>query len=224
MEYKNNHKNLITEELNFWKNWFKNEGGIYKDDYKFRIDNNSKINESCWILKDLNPNDKVLDVGCGPIPSYGYYLGKSKINLTGVDPLANEYNELIEKYIPSLNFRGTFGYGEKLQELFQQNEFDRVVSRNALDHSYNPITCLKNMINVCKTSGIIKFIVYENEAIHANYTGLHQWNFFIENERLKLSNKFQETFIEDHIECESIKPILSKDRLIFVEIKPSHEA
>jgi len=75
-------------------------------------------------------------------------------------------------------------------------------------------------------NGILKFIVYENEGIHGNYTGLHQWNFFIENEKLKLSNKYQETFIEDQIECESIKIILSKtqkreNRLIFVEIKPS---
>jgi ubiquinone/menaquinone biosynthesis C-methylase UbiE len=130
------------------------------------------------LFQNFNKDEKVLDVGCGPLPSYGYYINGSKLNPIGIDSLANDYNQLIESYAPNVQFRGVHGYGKNLLNHFNEKEFDRVISINALDHSYDPILCINNMIKVCKSNGIIKFIVYENEAIHAEYNGLHQWNCF----------------------------------------------
>lgn len=219
MEYKHNHSDLLISELDFWKNWFKEKGGEYKQDYIFRTNNESEIDSNSWVFNSLRKTDKVLDVGCGPMPSYGYCIGGQSIDLIGIDPLADEYNRLIEMYTPNVKFRAMKVDGEKMLDVFKENQFDKVFSQNALDHSYNPILCIQNMVKVCKNTGIVKFVVFENEAKYGKYNGLHQWNFTIENKKLKLWNRDGATFIDDHIQCKYIKSSL-QERYVFVEIAP----
>ncbi len=220
LEYNHNHEELLDVELQFWKKWFKNEGGQWHDDYTHRTNDKSEIDINSWHLSGISQEDKILDVGCGPIPICGARLKGKKIQIVGVDPLAEEYNKLIEKYAPQVEFRGIKGTGENLLDIFGNEEFDMVISRNALDHSENPILCIQNMIKVCKKNGIVRFDVSENEGLFENYSGLHKWNFTLYNKKLKLWNKEEKVFmVEDYIDCKYMN-IISGDRHLSIEIKP----
>lgn len=227
LEYNHNHEELLPSELQWWKRWFETKGAIANDEkgWIWRTNNEAEINIDGWMFKGASARDKILDIGCGPISGHGSKIKGEIINIIGLDPLAKEYNKLIEKYAPQVEFRGIKGTGENLLDIFGNEEFDMVISANALDHSRDPILCIQNMVKVCKKNGIIRFCVAENEAVRSNYEGLHQWNFTIHNGKLKLWNKDGETFVEEHIDYEYIK-IDSEDwhgfgtKGLLIEIKP----
>tara|TARA_A100001037_G_scaffold244817_1_gene225897 strand:+ start:65891 stop:66556 length:666 start_codon:yes stop_codon:yes gene_type:complete len=218
-DYTYDHKNLLLTELSFWEDWFKTQGGKWNGDYLNRTNNNSEIDKNCWFMSDVSIDDKILDVGCGPIPKYGFKLNGVKLNIIGTDPLADRFNKLLEKYTPDVEFRGMCVSGENLLDSFSDAEFDKVFSINAIDHSHNPILCIQNMIKVCKKTGIVKINVYKNEGKHERYHGLHKWNFTVERGKLKLWNCDGNAFIEDHIDCQDIQSNLN-GRSVNIQIKP----
>ena len=67
--------------------------------------------------------------------------------------------------------------GEELAFHFPQNHFHFILSRNALDHTENPILTIANMMYVLKPTRHIYIEVQKNEASRQKYDGLHQWNF-----------------------------------------------
>lgn len=227
LKYNHNHEELLPSELQWWKRWFQTKGAVAhcEKDYIWRTDNEAEIEINSWMFKGVSAKDKILDIGCGPLPGHGSKIKGEKVNIIALDPLAEEYNKLIEEYAPQVEFRGIKGTGENLLDIFKNEEFDMVISANALDHSRDPILCIQNMIKVCKKNGIVRFCVAENEAVRSMYNGLHQWNFTVHDDKLKLWNKEGETFVEEHIDCEYIK-IDSEDWSLFgskgllIEIKP----
>ena len=48
--------------------------------------------------------------------------------------------------------------------------------RNALDHCFDPIFGLYQLLYICRIGGKVVLLHDENEAEHANYDGFHQWN------------------------------------------------
>ncbi|MDL2307144.1 class I SAM-dependent methyltransferase [Desulfovibrio sp. OttesenSCG-928-C06] len=120
---------------------------------------------------------RILDVGCGPISTLGTtYEGKS-IELIGIDPLTQYYQELLSQYDIHLTFEPIQGEGERLLDYFAPNSFDLVYSRNALDHSHDPYEAIKAMLTVCKPKSYVVFSVFKNEGLNSGYVGFHQWNF-----------------------------------------------
>jgi hypothetical protein len=61
--------------------------------------------------------------------------------------------------------------------------------RNALDHSYDPLAGIKQMIGVVKKGQVVILEHAANEAEKANYVGFHQWNICMENNEFILWNK-----------------------------------
>jgi SAM-dependent methyltransferase len=164
---------------------------------------------------------KVLDVGCGPISKVGSRWPGRPVELTCVDPLAETYNELLDKNCPGIKHRPIYGVGEKLKEQFGDETFDIVFSLNALDHSYNPLCAIKNMVSVTKDHGMTYFIVSEREADHWNYEGMHQWNFYTEKGRLMLSNRDTEP-IDCNAEFDPEKYrmiVMNRDGLVYTEVR-----
>jgi hypothetical protein len=127
-----------------------------------------------------------LDVGSGPFPFLGRTSTKN-IQLTAVDYLAESYYKLYNQYNV---YPPTIPIALDASELslnFQHNSFDIVYARNSIDHTYNPIKCIQEMVNVSN-----KYVILEhkiNEGIVENYHGLHNWNFFIKNSKFYISNK-----------------------------------
>jgi ubiquinone/menaquinone biosynthesis C-methylase UbiE len=190
-------KNGLTDEINFWRDW------LTKDKYKqvrdLRLDKD-RIFQLGYLVRDITENEvKVLDVGSGPLSTLGDKMNDRRIIITAVDPLAAEYNALLDELGMTELPRIVSGNGESLNEIFEENHFDIVFSTNALDHSYDPLLCIKNMMRVCKSGGTVIFLVKENEGERQNYNGLHQWNFELKNEDMRIWNRNNSFIMHEEI-------------------------
>lgn len=171
--------NGIINEIEFWDDYFETEGSEWKDGYKKMIEYERQFTLEQYIDSD---STVFLDVGSGPLSSCGSRTEKTKMEFYAVDPLAAVYKVIKKKYRVRTKIQPEFAMVEKLSEKYSQNTFDIVHMQNALDHSFNPIMGLLQMIYVCKIGGKIILCHRDNEAEYEKYTGFHQWNLLVQDE------------------------------------------
>lgn len=167
--------NALDSEIFFWQKHISKYG---KTDYGSDV-------ELGYTLSGLSGGLKVLDVGSGPFSwfSAAEYLRTlgSPISLTACDPLAPAYKAiLLQNGLESI-VETDFAYAERLSDRYQENSFDIVHMRNAMDHSIAPFLVLTSLLCVCSPGGLLVLKHFENEAEFNSYTGLHQWNITVEN-------------------------------------------
>lgn len=117
---------------------------------------------------------RALDVGCGPISPLAWGVDQGLLELTAVDPLADEYIRLLENHgirYPVVPRRGA---GEDLADLFEAESFDLVYSRNALDHAVDVRRCIENATRVLRPGGFLVLEGFVREGTRTHWTGLHQ--------------------------------------------------
>ena len=103
---------------------------------------------------------------------------QERVEITGVDPLADEYSALREEFrLARRGVRYVAGEAETLAERFPENHFDLVYCRNALDHSRDPLLGIRQMIKVLKAGGCCWLTHSTDEGEKQRYRGLHRWNF-----------------------------------------------
>lgn len=167
----------FTHEIDFWRRFVKSP----------RFLNN-------WVYPNVNPEIRanhpdvaqcfdnfyhksnsreldVLDVGSGALPWIKGIL--PNVRLTACDPLAEEYAKIFD-YDAHSQDAPVKAFAESLP--FGDNSFDIVHCSNALDHTQNPYKAILEMERVCRPDGMILIQGFENEAVHENWQGLHQWN------------------------------------------------
>ncbi len=174
----------LPEELQAWEFMLTNHGHNWVvSEYQFRLDPQAELQEEYKRLI-VAPSDgspvRLLDVGAGPLTSFGKRWSGRTLELFPVDPLADEYNALLARLGLSAPAPSRPGHGEKLPELFEKNFFDLALASNSLDHSYDPLLVIRHMISAVKPGCHVYLGHFKNEAIAAGYTGLHQWNFSLE--------------------------------------------
>jgi SAM-dependent methyltransferase len=131
---------------------------------------------------------RILDVGAGPLTSLGKKWSGQNLQLFPIDPLADEYAALLTRLGLRAPVPSKPGRGEKLFDLFERNFFDFALASNSLDHSYDPLLVIRNMLAAVKPGACVFLGHYENEGVTAGYTGLHQWNFSIRKGDMILSD------------------------------------
>ena len=119
---------------------------------------------------------RILDVGAGPHSVIGLVGASSPIEIVAIDPLADSYNEMLDSMniVPSI--KTIVGEAERIAE-YDFGIFDLVYSRNALDHSYDPVSAIEAMLSVLDPKGAIHLDGSINEGEKQKYGGMHQWNF-----------------------------------------------
>jgi SAM-dependent methyltransferase len=181
----------LPAELQFWqralsdpaKNWVLSE-------YQQRMDPNLELQEELKALVDAPPGAtvRILDVGAGPLTSVGKKWSGRRVELYPIDPLAGEYGRLLQQ----LNLRPPVltqvGHGERLREQFEENFFDLACASNSLDHSYDPLRAIEEMLRVVKPGASVYLWHFAQVGLREGYHGLHQWNFDIQNGELTLSD------------------------------------
>lgn len=179
-----------SSEINFWDSYFKTKGLRWADSYYQSFDPSLPLQEEVVRLLPLDKNTvNILDVGAGPLTYLGKVYKNLIINITAVDPLADEYNKLFKKYNISPILRTKKMAAEKLSCTYQKDTFDLVFARNCIDHSWSPEKAILEMIKVVKKDCFVLMIHRPNEAITENYQGLHQWNFSSESGNFIISSK-----------------------------------
>ncbi len=172
----------LPEELQFWEKALGNEGRNWdQNEYRERTDPNFELQEE---LKVLIPAPaaavvRILDVGAGPLTRLGKHWQGRDLQIVAVDPLAEEYGALIV----GLGLRPlvpvTFAHGVKLTERFPSNSLDLAYASNSLDHSYDPLIVIQQMLAVVKPLNFVYLWHFANVGRVESYAGLHQWNFDI---------------------------------------------
>jgi len=142
---------------------------------------------------------RVLDVGAGPITNLGTLWPGGSVEVIAIDPLADKYDEILNRkgIIPGIRTR--YGEAEKLLEQFPEESFDLLYSSNALDHSYDPATAIRNMVLLCKLGGFVFLRHFENEAEKENFQGLHKWNFFEKRGDMIIANRAVEISLTEKL-------------------------
>lgn len=173
-------KNDLESEVSFWENWLRTQGADWKEEYKMRLDPDSKLQEIFLSYLDRKvAKNRILDVGAGPLTAVNKRCDLLELEICAVDALADEFDDLLKRYSIQPIVRTQKCDGEKLSETFAENIFEITYSRNALDHSYNPLKCIKEMIKVTRKDRYIILQVFEREGSHQEWNGLHKWDFFI---------------------------------------------
>lgn len=203
---------LVDTEISHWNHVFykyTTDTNSYLHQYvKKRLDMELPLHKNVQLLVDSIDKTEIsiLDVGSGPIPFLGRKSTKN-IKLTAVDYLAEDYYKLYEKYNI---YPPTIPIPLDASELSlhsENNLFDIVYARNSIDHTFDPIRSIQEMVKISN-----KYVILEhkiNEGIVENYQGLHNWNFFIKDSKFYISNKIGDEFCmndflpNSKIDCQS---------------------
>jgi len=172
----------LPKELQFW-DWALANGGRNWDPGEWRNATNPNF-ELQAELKELIPAPagavvRVLDVGSGPLTRVGKKWPGREVQIVPADPLAEEYNTLLARHSIRPLVPAVFAHGEKLLDRFERNNFDLAYASNSLDHTYDPVVVIQQMLAVVKPSHYVYLWHVANEGLRERYVGLHQWNFDI---------------------------------------------
>ncbi|MBX7043785.1 MAG: class I SAM-dependent methyltransferase [Ignavibacteria bacterium] len=205
-------KDGMKSEVEFWDSYFSTKGLEWSEYYEMRFDPELVLQDRPAKLLPPRTDVYILDVGAGPLTFLGKKLEGRNISITAVDPLADEYDKLTEKYGVHPPVRTLKLAAEELSVMFPPSCFDLVVARNCIDHSYNPEKAILQLIRVVKQDCFVLLEHRENEAVNANYLGLHQWNFSLspegdflissKTETLNMTKKYSNIC---RVECEVIE-------------------
>jgi SAM-dependent methyltransferase len=184
-------KQGIPSEALFWNEWMKQRGGEWAEDFERRFDPENPLDP--WIAAAARGLGKekvsILDVGSGPVPAIGYKLYGVTLQIAAVDPLASVYNDLLDSHGLKPPIVPKFAPAEELSSFFETSSFDIVHCRNALDHSFDPLRGVTEMLRVARVGGLVLLRHHRNEAENAEYDGFHQFNFDLRNGDFVIWNK-----------------------------------
>lgn len=193
---------LTHEEVSWWDMWLKTKGGDWPKDFLRRTNFAQPLEpriEQALTASNVprGASVKILDIGSGPLTNIGAQSAHYDVDILAIDPLADEYNRLLDLYGIEPPNRSIKGEAEQLDSMFPDHSFDIVWARNSLDHSYNPLLGLHRIFKVLKVGGQLILTFHRNEADQGNYQGLHNWNFdmredeFIVEHRGNVVNVFE---------------------------------
>jgi SAM-dependent methyltransferase len=210
----------ISYEIRFWDKCIKTNGLIWPDEYKLRFNPLLPLQQEVAILLPKINEVRILDVGAGPFTYLGKVHQGIDLNITAIDPLADEYDRILKKYSKTPLIRTQKLNAENLSKKFQENSFDLVFARNCIDHAYSPETAILEMIKVVKKGRYVLLIHRPNEAENENWEGLHQWNFSEYKGDFLISSKNLElNFTKKYIElCEIQCTFDANDNMLHTKI------
>jgi SAM-dependent methyltransferase len=173
------------EEIEFWDRELSLKG-IFVEDMTKRVYEPEKVfpREIIPYVEELRKKHgrlpRVLDAGSGPLPylSYGHQSGM--MELTGADPLAEVYLELLKKHGHKPTAPLVKCGGEELTTIFGKEAFDFIYMRNALDHSQSPREVFRQMVLALRPGGYIYILGTVKEATRQNWAGLHRHNLYLD--------------------------------------------
>lgn len=163
-----------------------------EEQYGARLDPNAPIEDDnlARAIDEIATEDvAILDVGSGPLTSVGRVHPGHKLSVVAVDPLADDYVELLREGgldVPVLPQRCG---GEELLERFGEGSFDIAYALNSLDHSADPMLVLRNMVGVLRPGGRVAITHMRNEGERNGYFGIHFWNFDLRDGRFVIWNR-----------------------------------
>ena len=175
----------IPGEVEFWDRWLKTGGSQWADDFAARLDPGTALQPAVAnLIRGASGSVvRILDVGAGPVTFLGKTHPDHEIAITAVDALADDYNRSLDAAGIEPPVRTAHAVTEELTNTLAEAHFDIACARNTLDHSYDPIRAIREMVRCVTPGGAVLLLHYRNEAEAEDYIGLHQWNLMVEGPR-----------------------------------------
>lgn len=164
----------IESELGFWRTYVATRGGDWPEEYTFRTDPASHLQPHLAELLPDRTHVSILDVGAGPLTYVGKVWPGHAVEVRAVDALADGYNTILQEANVSPPVATETCRTEELARMFEPDTFDLVCAVNTLDHSYDPMTAIRQMATIAP---MVYLEHHTNEAEVEGYQGMHQWNF-----------------------------------------------
>jgi hypothetical protein len=140
-----------------------------------------------------SPVVRVLNSGSGPFAPLGFdcemrYLDQGLLLTENIrtevhssDALARTYMALFNIFDYSPPARVSPCAAENLLDCFPPEYFNMVYMRNALDHAWDPLEGIRQMLAVTRPGGFVLLRHADNEGVAGSFRcGLHQWAFTVE--------------------------------------------
>ncbi|HLJ65995.1 MAG TPA: methyltransferase domain-containing protein [Chloroflexota bacterium] len=186
----------IDQELAFWRRYLASGGLNWPDEFRFRMDPDAPLQPhiAARLPAGLPTAElPILDCAAGPATTLGKTLNGDRLPITAIDALAEQYHTILEELhlqppVPSLPCTV-----EALATRFGPDRFALVYMRFALDHCYDPIAALHQMVRVARPGCAVMIEHYRGEH-DEEYHGLKHWtlepatgDLIIRNEGCRLS-------------------------------------
>lgn len=191
----------IEAEARFWRLWASTRGHIWPEEFQRRLDPEAPLDHTVGVR--ISEGGSMLDVGSGPLTSLGKTCDGKSFKLLACDPLAPLYDQILSENAISPLVRPEFAVAEDLSCFFPEEEFDVVYCQNALDHSFDPIRGIEEMLRVTKSGGHVILRHHINEAEHERYAGFHQYNFDEQDGEFVIWNKSSAIRVRDTLSAGS---------------------
>jgi SAM-dependent methyltransferase len=169
----------LDHEINWWDQWLETRGMSWPAEYDERLDPHTELSEyhRGFVERLPGPEIRILDVGAGPLTCLGKQTPGRKLTIVAADALAPHYDRLLAKHGVMPIVRTVAADAERLTDVFPERAFDLVNARNCIDHTYDPLEAIRQMIRVAREDSYVLLNHAENEAQNEHYVGMHQWNF-----------------------------------------------
>lgn len=173
----------LESEIAFWKRYMETKGDIYYDTFKNQTEKDRHFTLERY-LDGFSKTEQIkfIDIGSGPFSRCGHVTENYNLLVETVDPLAEVYNDLKKKNDLENGITIKTGFVELLDKYFDADSYDIVHMSNSLDHSFNAVFGIYQLLNLCKVGGKVILRHAENEAERSEYGGLHQWNLSLHNQ------------------------------------------
>lgn len=191
----------IPLELLFWDTWLASGGEPWPEDFQYRSTPDAPLQSHITdaLAAMVGVDVAVLDVGAGPLTYLGKRWADHNLTITAIDPLADEYDTLLQKHQITPLVRTQKGFAEQLVTQFGVNRFDLVHARNCIDHSHDPWRAIQEMVTVAKPGGLLYMHHAVNEAQTQNFQGFHQWNLFCKDGDLYIGDQREEINVSQRL-------------------------
>ncbi len=168
-----------AEEVAFWRGWLHARGGEWTREFEERVDPALPLHweHAQAIGAPAGSTVEILDVGAGPLTSVGKVWAGRTVKITAVDPLADEYDQLLKECGITPPVRTIRGDAMGLIDQFGRDRFDMVHGRNAIDHTPDAPGAIGQMLGVTRPGGCVYLSHARNEGEKQGYEGMHAWNF-----------------------------------------------
>jgi SAM-dependent methyltransferase len=169
----------VAYEIDFWSEWTRTRGLSWPEDFDSRFDPDLPLDPILADLARSAPRSpvRILDVGSGPATNVGKHCDDLKIVVEACDPLAFAYERILTAAGVEPVVRTQFAVAEDLSTFFELSLYDLVHCRNALDHSFDPMRGIVEMLKVTRPGGAVVLRHHKNEAEREDYAGFHHYNF-----------------------------------------------
>ncbi len=176
----------IKSELKYWDGYIATKGYGDIDDFNaYTAVKRPFVYDNIFSQK----NTSFIDVGSGPFSTCGTCTTKTNLQFIAVDMMAPIYSAIKEKYNLQTEVTPQFTIVERLASQFGLEQFDIVHMSNSLDHTFDPMAGIWQLLGVCKVNGTVILEHHQNEAEAAAYDGLHQWNCTLQNGKFEIWNR-----------------------------------